>query len=247
MKIIITLFTILSCNLAMAGDASFYTSLGFSKTGKYYAFIQEGVYDGLGAFWLELGIIDVKANKYVGRKKLGGEDEMGNITLESDRPQMLASLKADLHFDAFGFSEKPREEVKIYRPHTDLSQYTDTVFTLAYWAQGGASTMIDRFSLLLDEIKAPVTQENQWCEDWYGNNMIELRMEIEDGNVNPPTVKDLQIDTAQPEVRQCSFDYSIRYIFVHKNSMSVVLNYRTPGFEGPNDRFMVVTSNIYTN
>lgn len=243
MKTLITILALLFSQSALAGDASFFSSLGFSQDGKYFAFTEEGVYDGLGAYWIELGIIEVDQNKYVGRLHIGGESDEGDITTEDHRDLYLRTLKQKLSFESYGFSKKVRQETLIKREQKDLSHYTNTLFSIDYWATGGASSQFPTFKLILDEIPAPINADNEWCEDWMGdsNSMIELRLVANPNNGENGFVNELQIDKKQPKVRSCAYNYSIREVHYYKGKIAVVIRYQSPGFEGPNERNMIVT------
>ncbi|MEM7647384.1 MAG: DUF2259 domain-containing protein [Pseudomonadota bacterium] len=230
-----------------SGQAMDFESFGFSKDGRYFAFIQDAVLDGSGAYWIEMGIIDVENNKYVGRASTGGEMEVNGDWIIADpaqRPEFIEDLKQKLSFQKYDFPKKVNEEVIVSRPNTDLTIYKNTVFSLEYWPEGGASASLQRYELDLKEVAAPVTEDNDWC-DWYGNNMIELKVNHKHffGDYKDK-VQVLQKDQRQPKVRACSSDYSIRYVLNHKDGIAVVLSYQSPGFEGPNKDFMVVTGKL---
>lgn len=244
MKTLVGILIILMSLAANAGDASDYKSLGFSTNGKYYAFIQDGNQDGSGFYWIELGIIDVAKNQYVGRASIVNElQEDGHDTDDKTKAQFLAQLKSQLKFNTYGFPVAAQEQVLIHRPHFDFSNYTNSIFSIDYWAQGGASTDVQTYEILLNEVKAPVTADNDWC-DWYPNNMIELRLKKVDLYDEGSFIKDLQIDTQQPKKRACSSKYKVAYAMRSKDSLAVVLEFSQPGFEGPNYRYMVVTSQM---
>ena len=254
MKTLITTLLLLGAQWAFAGDASYYDSLGFSEDGKYYAFTQDGYFDGSGYYWIELGIIHVKSNTYVGRDFAefdpyeNGEEESYEPTPKQKR-QMLNKLKKNLRFGSYGFTKRPTENIKVFRPNFDHSPVTKTSFSLEYWAQGGASASIQTIDLLLKEVPAPVTANNEWCADYYGhsgyNNMIDLSLKAEDSyHQGPGFMQDLQIDMEQPKIRACSWGYQIRYVLEHEGNIAVGIRFHQPGFEGPNERFMVVTGHL---
>lgn len=244
MKLLTILITLAMATVAQAGDSSSFKSLGFSSDGHYYAFIQDGELNGLGAYYMELGIIDVHKNIYVGKAKHIAVDEEETPVEYPDLDKILKGLKKELEFEKFGFSKPIEENILVSRPDNDLTPYTKTLFTLDYWPQGGAHSPFETYELLLKEVPAPITENNNWC-DYYSNNMIELRLKWQHPyEENEYKIKDLQIDKKQPKVRYCSGDYSIREVRSHKGHVAVAIRFTQPGFEGPDQRFMVVTGKL---
>lgn len=82
MKILTIVLTFLAAPvLLFAGDGAIFTSLGFSKEGRYFAFAQYGEQDGSGFPYAELYIVDVEKNDFVS----GGV--IKNLWKDQDDPQ----------------------------------------------------------------------------------------------------------------------------------------------------------------
>ena len=212
MKTMIIVLVSLLTQIAAAGDASFLKSLGFSPDGKYYAFVQDRVQDGSGFYEIEMGLIDVANNKYVGRASINQEQYFGEHTIDMEiskaqELEMFRFLKKQLKLKQYGFTKTADENVLVSRPHTDLSQYLDTTFSTDYWVQSGANSTVPTYRLSLKEVPAPKNLDD-FCYDQ--SAMIDLRMTLEESWNSAAKSYVLQKDKKQPKVRRCAFDYSIR-------------------------------------
>lgn len=224
---------------ATAGDASEFRNLGFSTDGKYYAFVQYGTYDGWGAGYAKIDVIDVASNNLIKRVLVNDEDMVDDPTMTQEEIIQKAMTEAKLS-SQYGISGSNMGNTLISRPNTDFSNYLNTVFSREYWAQGGASTTVLTYKLDLKEVPAPVEAgNNDWC--WTDSNMIELSMSWDDNYDGVFETQTLQKDTRQPKSRACSYAYSVQYVVADKDGVAVALRYQGPGFEGPDYRYIVVT------
>ena len=58
------------------------------------------------------------------------------------------------------------------------------------------------------------------------------------------TSRSLQRDTKLPESRRCAYNYELHSVFLKGSSLVAFIAVSTPGFEGPNLDWMVVTTTL---
>ncbi len=244
----------ITASFAYAGDESYSQVLGFSKDGQYFAYVQSGIQDGSGFFWAQVDVIDTFQNKLLKRVYDDSEEESLNDEASdftpSEEQQFINNLVQTAGLNRYGIDQNTKGRTVLSRSYTDMSEYKDTVFSIKYWAQGGASTSVERFKINLTEQKAPTEIHNQWCQDDFGykSNMITLTLtgptfgDEEDQSIAQTLT--LQKDLRAPSSRSCAYDYKVAQIINFNNAIIVLVNYQTPGFEGPNYRFMAVTGKI---
>jgi len=82
---------------------------------------------------------------------------------------------------------------------------------------------------------------NEECANLGKSQMFNLTVT----NENDKKSKPLQNDTKVPESRGCPLDYRIADVFVYQEKfVAVFINVFTPGFEGQNVRYLVVTGTL---
>lgn len=249
-NLILSALITLSSAVSFAGDASDSTILGFSKDGSHFAFMQTGVQDGSGFFWTQIDVIEVASNKLVKRVYEDSEKYLPideEITPAQEK-QFIDMMKRRADLDRYGIDQAIKGNTVLNRPLTDFSSYNNTVFSVEYWAQGGASSMVKTYKLDIKESKAPVEKHNEWCQDdFYGSYMITVNLTTNHSLYDDqytPNVTTLQKDTRVPASRACAWGYKPTQIINYKNALVVLVNYQTVGFEGPNYRFIAVTGQL---
>lgn len=253
MRSLIVLFvSLIWTSMALAADVAHFESLGFSSDGNYYAFVQDGVQDGSGAYYIWIDVVEVETNKLAKRVRLGGENEFfedfmandgeGNDAAYAEYENLVRSTAYEqANLAQFGIvSGQTAGEVLVDRQDTDLSAYTDTVFSLSAVAPGMGFS--PTYEVLLAELSAPEEEHNGGGRCGFGNSMIKLEIQEVNGEQNPAVV--LQEDTRQPKSRSCSHRYSVSKVIVNGDSIVVILSYMTPGFEGQNISHMAVSGQL---
>jgi predicted secreted protein len=196
--------------------------------------MQEGVQDGSGIYYASVDVVEVASNQLVARGY-----EAGNAEEETpiSREDVLKKLFLRLNLGQYGFDGKNSGAYLLARPNTDFSGYINTVFSREYWAQGGASSSVQTYSLEISE--ADVEGEPEYC--WAGSKLLELTMTQTDMGSGAQT-KVLQKDTQLPTSRECAYDYSVQFVISSGDSVAVMVRYLTTGFEGPDYRYIAVTT-----
>lgn len=67
MKCLIITMTIFMASWVQAGDRASFQTIGFSKSGEHYAYLQEGFFDASGFYWVEINVVQVLENRLLKR------------------------------------------------------------------------------------------------------------------------------------------------------------------------------------
>jgi predicted secreted protein len=222
--------------VAQASDASEFSSLGFSADGSYYAFAQTGVSDGSGFSYAEVAVIEVNANRLL---KVVHKEYENKTELET-----LDRALAEIKLARYGIQPgRHPGEVLIDRPNRDLSTVADTVFSLSYWPQGASSNFVPKYFLNIHETANPENGDSFCATDPYSSQKMSLFL------TGPSSShifeRKLQVDEKLPASRGlCPHAYRIRHVIVYKSKLVVGVQYARLGFEGPDQRHLVVTADI---
>lgn len=244
MKYLLT-FLLLASPLAHAGDASEYHPLGFSADGRYYAFAQSGSYDGSGAAYAEVSVVNVAKNDLVASKKVHLDDA------ESDNPSTpemaLAQAVKAVRLARFGIKEGSNlgKDLLVRLP-TDHSAYSSNTFSVDYWAEGGASATIPRYDVKVSG--TPGRSDNadgEHCvELGFSPELLTVAVEGTAGTGTEGFRALLQKDSKLPKSRGCASNYAVQRVTLLGDKLVVALRYSLPGFEGPDVRSMIVTGQV---
>lgn len=233
---LVTMMTVM-CSLvgfsAFAGDAASFKNLGFSADGKYFAFAQYGVADGSGFAYANVSVVDVAKNSLVRSKSVVLEDE--NVDTKTAYNKALALAK----ISQFGIeAAKNTGTYLINRADSDLSKYTDSVFTT------DANWQYPRYELSLELKNMPDETEGKWCTDMSSGGPKGFKLTLANQSEPERAAKVLQEDMSLPKSRGvCVFDYSVRKVIQRGSAFVVIVSNLSVGFEGPDTRFMAVTGN----
>jgi len=217
-----------ACPAAYALDIYNFHKLGFSKDGRYFAFAESVVQDGSGLASAEAYVVDVAANRLVGSKR---------VVLESHRAterQALVRAIKSLNPAKWGIgATPPLGEDLLVRTQQDRSRYEDTVFTTYYH---------HTYQLKVEATPVPGSSEER-C--FSGSDGELLRLTLESASPQEEELHlVLQSDVGLPKRRECASGYGISRVIRFGKSLVVIVGYQTPGFEGPNARFMAVTTRV---
>ena len=222
-----------------AGDLSTLNFIGFSNDGRYLAFEEYGLQDGSGYPFATIHIIDTTKNAYAAaRIDVMVEDEMGAESTARSRVAVKASKK----LKQFRIVRGNTGRLVLSHPLTDLTfegeagKKADTLVKFSeevtpYHREGD-------YELLLTPIK--VTPKD--CTD-YGYDIFMLELKLTN-NAGEGTSKFLQKDVSLPASRGCVMSYRIQDVYIYKGTIAVFISFDTPGFEGPDTRFMVTAGKL---
>lgn len=222
-----------------AGDEATLDFLGFSEDGAYLMFEQFGWFDGSGFPYSEIIFVDVVHNSFAGAPisvVLDDEEEWEQSASESAFEQAqgrVIDLGIVMGNKGFHVISQPRGEPQ-YDPHHVSFDDTDLPLdSLGKYFQ---------CTLTLTEIDSGDTAN---INEMFGpSKMMELTIMIP--GENEPHV--LQRDSRLPKRRGYVLSYHISdvYMYCHNAAphVAVFISYVTPGFEGPDIRYMVVTGQL---
>ncbi len=245
MKYIATALLSLAAVSAQAGDASTYQTLGFSKDGKYFAFAETGTQDGSGFHYANVAVVDVAKNKFAAAKNVVLEGEGDESTGSPE--EALTKAVAELKLGRFGITRGANlgQELLVRLP-TDYSTYSGNTFSIDYWAEGGASTTVPKYDVVIETSAGEDTSEGKWCSEFRGSapELLKLSVVGKEGNGTEGFAQLLQQDKSLPKSRSCAGSYGVQRVIKKGNSLVIVLSFSEPGFEGPDVRHMVVTGKV---
>jgi len=222
-----------------AGDLSTLHVIGFSNDGRYMAFEEYGTQDGSGYPFATIHIIDTTKNAYAAPKiDVMVEDEMGAESTARNR----VAVKAAKKLKQFRIVRGNTGRLILSHPLTDLTfegEAGKKADTLVKFAEDvGPYHREGDYELLLTPVK--VTPKD--CTD-YGYDIFMLELKLTN-NAGEGTSKFLQKDVSLPASRGCVMSYRIQDIYIYKGIIAVFMSFDTPGFEGPDTRFMVTAGKL---
>lgn len=244
----LALFCFGLCYLALAANSQAaeianQRSLGFSPDGRYFAFMQWGVSDGLGAPYGDVFILEVAENSWVGgspiRFAITDEAEVNQIWETEDNPALWAHdqvlEQAEPHLQALHISQNDPGILLLRRTIYDRSAPADLVRFSVF------PTSIQDHTLRLSQ-----RQVSSDCD--YQNRSPRIFTLVLEADGAPP--RTLQADSQLPESRGCALGYRIHDVILHRPSFDdpaalvVIIAYSLPGFEGDDVRFLAVSANV---
>lgn len=219
-------------SVSSAEDQAWFRLIGFSEDGSCAAWEMGGVQDGSGFQWVEMEIIDTETSL-----RLDGLNKVWDQYVdEFPGEKEIASAEKDIQImcGEWGIRGDSNQPPLVYHPPTDLGVNADSVvFCLEVYSPRGNSGEI---GLLLSTTSAePV----KGYPDWFPSPVEPLLTVVRDGHSS------LFFQSEEPG--SMFFDYGITAVYRNpqvQNSLLVVLKAVSPGFEGPDGRFRVVSSSI---
>lgn len=221
---------------AAAGDQAEFRSLGFSESGRYYAFAQVGTQDGSGFPYADVAVVDVLKNDLMTVKSVAIQDEAQGKVEDALR-QAIAQIK----LDRYGI--KKDAELGLDLLWRDSAAATDPAeplrFSFEEPGHGGATEGVPYYEVVVEETKVSAPKDEPFCEDLGGPKLLKLSLvgrEETDGSTQV-----LQADKRLPKSRACPLEYGVRGVTAYAGGVVVVVAYTRPGFEGPDTRYLVVS------
>lgn len=213
---------------APAGDRSGCDVLGFSPDGRVFAFEQSGHQDGSGFPYADLFFVDVVRNSWVQSplRLVDTADDGSPDGLERLRCELLRSARPSLRRLGLVHPVQGEPRIENFEPASaqDLKRVT--------------------FTMDAGEYSLTVTERDvQGAESFDDGPAQLLELTLEGPGMTPVV---LQRDERLPLSRRGARNYEICYVGTlhERGALVVILSYQTPGFEGPDTRFMAVTASI---
>lgn len=232
MKLFIAMVFCVISATSWAGDAAQLRFLGFSESGKYLAFQEYGITDGEGATFVNLYLVDVE-NNYILDEGIETRDTSGQTT-----QQVLATnlQQAKNKLKEFGIIADNVGEKMISRPFSDVG--TDE--KKARFAIGTplAGLQHRTYQLTLNEKDGGVCTSA-------GVPISSRKFGLTLLNEATKVSKILKKDVAFPQNDDCPTRYRIQDVYIyHEEFIAVFINSLSPGYEGENMRYLVVTGTL---
>ncbi len=233
-KIISIVCSLLWATSSQAGTLSRLGVTGFSPDGAYYAFEQYGVQDGSGFPFSNITIIDVIADKWVGGSphKVVIEDE--NQPILAARQQ--AQNKAGGAIQNLGISSVNGATVA-NNPISQMGVDSDWMKFRPFLTSHDIGEPIE---ITIEEFQLPANSE---CDVFGPTKGFRLLLTREGNTQN------LHSDRKIPNSRGCPQSYRLdridAYVTPQNNIvLAIMVMMYTPGFEGPDASYLVVTKQI---
>lgn len=235
--LIVFLFLVLLPAESFAGDYANLNFIGFSKDGKFLAFEQYGVQDGSGFPYADIFFINTEKNIFAAapvsvridrddatettvrnKANLAAAKKLRELKIVKGNPGslVLSHLTTDLTFN---------ENLK---NNTETVRFAELIFS---------SYQKGDYELSLKSVPAKMKD----C-DIFEQEIFKLELSLKDNESG--ATKILQKDADLPKSRGCALSYSIQNVYVYADYIAVFLNVLTPGFEGADMRYMVVSGKM---
>jgi predicted secreted protein len=230
-----------SASATSAGDYASLNFIGFSNDGKYLAFEEYGVQDGSGFPYSDLYFIDVAKNAFAAPPV---KTMLDNESATEDQARARTKRLAAASLKKFRIVQGNTGKLVVSRLLTDLSLDDDAKIDakgsqkIRFADEVGSMYTGNTFDLTLTG-KAATTDDCGVLDE--PAEIFELSFKYENKQSGAEGTVVLQKDTTLPKARGCAFGYSVRSVYLYKNSIAVFLNTYTRGFEGPDLRYLAVT------
>jgi hypothetical protein len=232
LRIIPVFALMLLSSASSAEDQAWFRLIGFSEDGSYAAWEMGGVQDGSGFQWVEMEVIDTETSI-----RLDGLEKVWNQYVdELPGEAEVASAEKDIQriCSEWGIRRDTCQPPLVYHPVTDLSADGDSVaFCMEVYSPRGNSGEI---LLVLDTQPAEPVED---YPDWFPDPMLPLLTVVRDERSS--------LFFMDREFHSMFYNFSIAAVYRNpgvENSLLVVLHAVSPGFEGPDGRFRVVSGSI---
>lgn len=232
------LMFILSISRATAGDTSELNILGFSEDGGIFAFEEYGVHDGSGFPYANRFYIDVDKDSFLSGSPIRVRIEDETASLNAARDQAKAAGQAIIADDILLAN---KGLLAGFNPVTELSA---NPFRMAVNPRQALPPIDARLEVFLEEKPfLPTGQCEGIADTIYGFRLLQVA--TEPGAVT----KLLADDQSVPGSRRCPLGYGIGAIQAFYPQagdpvFATLIAVRSFGFEGPDFRWMAVTSRM---
>lgn len=219
---------------ALAGDQADREIIGFSPDGGTFAFEEYGVEDGSGFPYSNVFIIETDTDEWVAGTPI-------RVRLEDDDSATLADARAQARSEAQplldGRQIEPGHNLLVSNPITEVSADPHEVRFVTH-PHLDAST--SGWTVSITEKELPATG----CPDDLGGPFQGFTLTLTDPDGNASTLHD---DDRIPSSRKCPMRYGVSDVITAYPEggppvLVILVNMFPLGFEGPNRRFLAVTT-----
>jgi predicted secreted protein len=219
---------------ALAGDAAAFDPIGFSEDGRYFAYEEYGVQDGSGFPYDDIYVVDLIADKWVGKPvRVRVDDETARLT--AVRAQAMAQAKP--MFDKAALVTAP----EIILLNADGEVAADGLEVSFGSLGNGLDAPQEPFALKLASFDSTSTEP---CARYGMEEPVQgFALTLTDPAGNSA---EIHRDVAVPASRGCVSDYRIHAVVgpfhsgFNASPLVAVVSVYSLGFEGPNRRFVTV-------
>ena len=223
---------------ASAGDTAEAEILGFSADGRLFAFEEYGVQDGSGFPYAHVFVVDTGTDSWVDGTPIRVRLEDEGATLGEARAEAGARLRdaVDAPFQS---------ELALTLAHSPLGE-TEADPTRLGFAPVMPSNPLDdpapRYEARLELFHAEARAAN--CLEHIGDRPMGFRLIIAREGGGSAVLHE---DELIPRSRGCPITYRLSRVVVPNyppERVAVLISVFTPGFEGPDRRFLAVTGRL---
>lgn len=231
----VSFLSLLTFATAMAGQSSHTRPIGFSKDGKYFAFIEYTMQDGSGFTDASVKFLNIAKNDYA-EKAVVVEDrnEMANLIKTREK----ALVKAQPILTKLGIV-KNNFDFLVSRLITDM----DVTKSNDLQKKATFSTYHTLMSPSSYEVSLDLKLgKHELCYDEVEAKMLKVSLKKENGKAVV-----LQEDKELPKSRGCAYDYSIQDIIVKEDSRTevvVLITVMQKDMEGPSSKVIAITGKL---
>jgi predicted secreted protein len=223
---------------AAAGDTAEASILGFSEDSRLFAFEEYGVQDGSGFPYAHVFVIDTDTDRWVAGTPIRVRLEAEGATLAEAREKARQRLRAavDARFEAW-------DAVTV--AHAPLGEVEADPTRLAFGPVIPSNPLAEpepRYEARLEIFHAEAGAEN--CVTYIGDRPVGFRLVVERAGGGSVV---LHADDTIPHSRGCPITYRLSRVVVpgyRPGRVAVLVSVFTPGFEGPDRRFIAVTGRL---
>ena len=205
---------------ARAADLYNFRNLGFSTDGLFFAYANTVVQDGTGFPHATVNVVNVPNNIVVRTKSLTIKDDSSY--------EESAALRRVL----------PAANLESYQITPGENLGNDLGLMKKDDKQASFRTNSKDYSVILSEDQ---DDNAVACADPDKGSKI-ITVNLKDSSTQQEVI--LYSERYPPFGRYCSYDFKIDKVITNKNNLVVVLSYQSPGFEGPDTKYMVVTGRL---
>lgn len=223
---------------APAGDTAEAEIIGFGADGRLFAFEEYGVQDGSGFPYATVFVVDTDTDRWVDGIPIRVRLEAEGATLAEARAEAGERLR-----NAFGPSFVGARSVTL--AHAPLGEVEADPTRMAFAPIIPSNPLSDpeqRYEARLDIFHAEAEAGD--CVTYIGDRPVGFRLVVERQGGGSAV---LHADDTIPRSRGCPITYRLSRVVVPgypPERVAVLVSVFTPGFEGPQRRFIAVTGRL---
>lgn len=207
---------------------------GFSEDGSFFAFEQFGTQDGSGYPYASITIVDVIKDAWVPGMPI-------SVRLENDSSNANAARSATQQ-QALGLLENYgiQSANGVVLAHNPASEISADPMRVRFLPFKTTTAIGDPIEVTLNQFRLPAGHKCEVYGQTFGYRLLLSQ---------PGRVRILHEDTRIPTSRGCPLAYRIDQVIAYhvaggKLVLAIMLVMNTPGFEGPDGKYLAVTTKI---